>query len=194
MSFNIIFIFKFSSLLNDGMDYIFENIQIPSFSDETVTVHQDENIHGWDNIVLHRINEVRANKIIAGALEDMFFSFENWPAYMVNLFVQINSYAMRKKICLFFWGNGSPIDTMLNLSLHYAPRINLRTHEEITQYAQSKRKCYGLFKSYSENRFNANYNENYYYYDIIQKKMLYIDGKPRHFGRRQEHRDTFQFK
>lgn len=102
-----------TDLLNDGIDYIFENIQIPSFSDETVTLHRDENIHGWDNIVLHRINEVRANKIIAGALEDMFFSFENLPAYMVNLFVHNNianySYAMRNKIC--FWGNGSPIDT-----------------------------------------------------------------------------------
>lgn len=122
--------------------------------------------------------------------EDLFFGLEQWPGYMVDLFVLKHigeySYSDRNKICLFFWGNGAQIETMFTLSELLAPHAKLKSLEDTRQFEQSRRKCEGLFKTYSNERFNPQYASRYYYFNLIERRMLFIDNKPRHFGQRQE--------
>lgn len=66
----------------------------------------------------------------------------------------------------------------------YSPKLELRTQEQQRQYNESWRKCEGLFKTYSEQSLNPAYSEKYYYYSLMENRMLYIDGRPRHFGKR----------
>lgn len=123
-------------------------------------------------------------------LNEYFFNFEQWPSYMVELFILNNismyTYSTRDKICLFFWGNGATIDVMMALSEFFAPPIKCSADEDRRQFESSSRKCEGLFATYRNARFNPAYFERYYYYNIIEGRMLYIDGRPRHYGHRQE--------
>lgn len=91
------------------------------------------------------------------------------------------SYGMRNKICLFFWGNGATIGIMTTLSKFFAPPVN----ENDPQYIQSLRKCHGLFATYRNERLNPAYAQRYYYYNMLEKRMLYLDGQARHRGQRQ---------
>lgn len=124
--------------------------------------------------------------MIDSTANDIFFPLQSWPTYMVEIFVLNNiamySYNNRNKICLFFWGNGAMIDQMFMLSSLFAPRIQQITREEQYQHESSKRKCIGLFSTYNENKNNPAYAETYYFYSMIEKRMLYIDGTPRHHG------------
>lgn len=120
---------------------------------------------------------------------DIFYPLREWPSYLVELFVLNNvamyTYSQRNKICLFFWGNGATIEQMFTLSRMYSPPVKQTTYEERYQYDSSKRKCIGLFNTYVENRTNPQYAEKYYFYSMIEKRMLYIDGKARRYGARQ---------
>lgn len=134
-----------------------------------------------------RIKTICRTKVLAYPyLIDQFFSFEKWPNYMVELFVLNNvamyTYTMRNKICLFFFGNGAKIDVMFTLSEFFAPPM---TAIQQRDYNQSYRKCIGLFRTYAEQRTNPAYSQRYYYYNMIERRMLFLDGVPRHYGQRQ---------
>lgn len=186
------------SLLEDDNDFLFNDIQTqipPAFihSHQTVEIFPRENNMNksqWSDVVKKRIESVRRENVLAPALEDTFWKFEDWPAYMVELFVLNNvsmySYRNRNKISLFFWGNGATVNTMFQLSEIYAPRISLLSYQNQRDFSQSKKKCIDLFKTYSEQLFNPNYSMNYYYYNLTEKRMLYIDNNQRHHGTRQE--------
>lgn len=199
---------EYQLALNDGNDALLMHVNIPNIKElnnADSTKHCEEkngpfaqtstkaelNQLKWSNELKARIRHVNYHSPIARTyLEDKFYTFENWPPYMTELFVLNNiqnySYTMRNKICLFFWGNGSTYDVMSNLSDFYSQPPVLRTREEIHHNTESHRKCVNLFKSYSENLHNANYSRHYYFYNIHQNRMLYIDNRPRHYGVRQE--------
>lgn len=121
--------------------------------------------------------------------ENMFYKFELWPKYLRDLFVthsiQNYTYSMRNKICIFFWGNGGTYEIMSTLSEYFAPRLSTNTYKERREYTSSHYKCQQLFKTYSEQLHNPNYYERYYYYNIHQGRMLYMDNVPRCYGQRQ---------
>lgn len=126
-------------------------------------------------------------------LEDHFYAFTMWPEYMVNLFVTKNiqnySYSDRNKICLFFWGNGATFEVMETISHYFAPPPTMITAENVS----SRNKCRALFNTYTQQRLNPAYAQRYYYFNIHEGRMLFIDGRPRHYGHRQENtvRDRF---
>lgn len=156
-----------------------------------VLTRANQNAMAWTESVRMRINSVRNNCPIARKyLENYFFGFEQWPPYMTELFVTNNisnySYAMRNKICIFFWGNGAQFETMWVLSQYYAPRETLRTLYQQRKSEESCRKCKGLFKTYAEQKYNPLYAERYYFYSMIENRMLFLDGKPRFNGERRE--------
>lgn len=68
---------------------------------------------------------LKSNSMANIYASELFFPLESWPTYMVELFVLNNvamySYAMRNKICLFFWGNGGTIDKLFTMSELFAP-------------------------------------------------------------------------
>lgn len=194
-------------LLNDGQDHIFSSLE--DFPDQTSRsepiiepqqsvepsfnhwVHGGQNISKWSTAVERSIQHTYKNKSMArDYLQNYFFSFEDWPCYMVELFVlnsiAMYSYNMRNKICLFFWGNGATIDIMFTLSEFFAPPVKMITHVQQNQYNESVRKCQGLFETYERERMNPAYSQRYYFYSLYENKMLYIDGRARHYGRRQE--------
>lgn len=189
----------FDCALNDGQDRLFINLpeesnvpqpQIIAPGTSFRTPAETNNVN-WSNEATARINIVHSQSPLARIyLEDSFYRFEQWPAYMVELFVlnsiQNYSYAMRNKICLFFWGNGATYEIMSKLSTFYAPKALLRTREEQYQFNASHRKCEDLFKTYREQLHNPSYSGKYYYYNIHTGRMLYIDNRPRHYGIRQE--------
>lgn len=121
---------------------------------------------------------------------ELFFPLESWPAYMVEMFVLNNvamyTYTMRNKICLFFWGNGATIDQLFSLSELFAPRVQMITHEQQQQFEGSRRKCEMLFETYNKEKMNPVFCSKYYYYNLMENRMLYMDGRARHFGQRQE--------
>lgn len=179
--------------LNDGQDDLFINLP---------EVHNDQRLQiiasespsrtpKWSHEVSARISIVNSASPLARAyLEDQFYTFEQWPSYMVELFIlngiHSYTYAMRNKICLFFWGNGGTSEIMFTLSSFYAPKVSFRTREEQHQCNESHRKCEGLFKTYKDQLHNPNYSGRYYYYNINAGRMLYMDNRPRHYGTRQE--------
>lgn len=152
----------------------------------------DANVdQGWSDAVRRSIENTYQNSFLARSyLNEHFFAFEQWPPYMVELFILNNilmyTYSTRNKVCLFFWGNGATLDEMMTCSEFFAPPINRATDQERRQYLESSRKCEGLFQTYHNARFNPDYSQRYYYYSIMDGKMLYIDGRSRHYGRRQE--------
>lgn len=147
------------------------------------------NANKWSSVVEERIKKTYDTKILARPyLQENFFAFENWPSYMVELFILNNiamySYSLRNKICLFFWGNGASIEIMITLSEFFAPPLKLVTSEQNRQYNESLRKCHGLFATYNKEKFNPAYSQKYYYYNMYENRMLFIDGQPRHYGQR----------
>lgn len=175
-------------LLNDGEDNIFANIEHSSGSSRSIQINDEPR---WTDAVKRSIETTYQNSPLAiRYLNEYFYAFEQWPTYIVELFVLNNismyTYSTRNKICLFFWGNGATIDIMTTLSEFFAPPIKCSTDEEHRQYQESSRKCEGLFTTYRNERLNPAYYERYYYYNITERRMLYIDGRPRHYGHRQE--------
>lgn len=166
----------------------------PSLSSTLYTiknVRENEEKPKWSIAVMNRLKELyRSNPTADLYAAEMFFPLTSWPDYMVELFVLSNianySYSTRNKICLFFWGNGGTLEILNTFSGIYAPKLELATQEQQRQYNESWRKCEGLFKTYTEQCLNPAYFERYYYYSLMENRMLYIDGRPRHFGRRQE--------
>lgn len=165
----------------------------PSFSNtlETIKHPENQNEKSWSIAVKNQLkNAYSQNRRAEWWTAEMFFPLKSWPPYMVELFVLKNiamfTYSDRNKICLFFWGNGATIETLFTVSKLYAPRLDLRTQEQQRQYSESTRKCEGLFKTYNENKFNPAYATRYYYYSLMENRMLYLDGRARHFGQRQE--------
>lgn len=59
------------------------------------------------------------------------------------------------------------------------------TQEQQRQYNESARKCSGLFETYVREKNNPAYAERYYFYSLYKNCMIYIDGTPRHHGKRQ---------
>lgn len=145
----------------------------------------------WSDVVEKHMKSVyRSNSLARSYAAEIFFPLEDWPAYMVELFVLNDiasySYVTRNKICLFFWGNGSTIKNLFALSEMFAPKVPRKTHEQQKQFEESTRKCIGLFETYEEQKMNPNYSQKYYYYSLMENRMLYMDGRPRHFAKRQE--------
>lgn len=139
---------------------------------------------------MNQLNKVyRSNPRADLYAAELFFPLSSWPGFMVELFVLNNiakySYSMRNKICLFFWGNGGTLEKLNTLSEIYSPKLELKTQEQKRQYSESWRKCEGLFKTYSEQSLNPANSERYYYFSLMENRMLYMDGRPRHFGHRQ---------
>lgn len=187
--------FQTQQMLNDGYDYVFNQIhsqiQPAPVNTQYAGSYAATNRNRLPIDIQNRINYVQNRVPIARVyLENHFFKLELWPSYMIKLFIQNNiaqySYIVRNKIYLFFWGNGGTYEIMLNISSFYAPRVVLRTREEIYQFNESCRKCLLLFDTYSAQLNNPNYARSYYYYSIIGRRMLFLDGTPRHFGERQE--------
>lgn len=112
-----------------------------------------------------------------------------WPPYMTELFVMYNiasySYQNRNKICLFFWANGATYEVMSTLSEFFAPPERLLTGALRRDAQSSHRKCVDLFKTYKKERHNPRYSRKYYYYSMIEGRMLFLDNTPRHYGQRQ---------
>lgn len=193
-------------LLNDGQDYLFTDIDIEmrphsvssgaAWSSHVPSKKWHETkkpieLKGCSDAAKNHLNQVFKSKTLARSIaENIFFSLEQWPGYMVDMFVLKHvgqySYSDRNKICLFFYGNGAQIETMFTLSELLAPHARLLSYEDKQQHEQSRQKCEGLFQTYSKERFNPNYTERYYYYSLMERRMLYLDHKPRHFGKRQE--------
>lgn len=185
-------------LLNDGEDYVFNKVdekqelekqkkndqEKPNVSDIR-HLEKTSNESKWSVAVKQRIQNVYNDKIFAKPyLEDQFYSFEKWPPYMVELFILNNissySYSLRNKICLFFFGNGAKFEVMFTLIAFFAPTDNISSSE----YKSSYQKCVGLFKTYESEKYNPAYSSRYYYYNMIENRMLYLDGVQRHYGLR----------
>lgn len=156
----------------------------------TAQIEQDNSVRQND-----ASNETKIRRIIEGSpaakyySENFFYKFEMWPKYLKDMFVsnsiQKYTYAMRNKICLFFWGNGGTYEIMKGLSEYFSPQSSLKTYNERREYSSSHHKCQQLFKTYSEQLHNPNYCERYYYYNIHRGCMLYMDNVPRVYGQRQ---------
>lgn len=187
-------------LLHDGQDNVFENLDVlPEVPINANVEPNNANIEQisandeprWSDAVRISIENAYQNSALGRSyLNEHFFCFEQWPSYMVELFILNNiamyTYSARNKICLFFWGNGATLDVMMTLSELFAPPINRSTDADRRRFHESIRKCEGLFETYRNNCLNPAYSQRYYYYNMIERKMLYIDGRPRHHGRRQE--------
>lgn len=138
-----------------------------------------------------RIRSVLSRSVFGRTyLSEYFFTFDQWPEYMFDLFTSTNiqdySYVNRNKICVFFWGNGGTFEIMSDLSHFFSPPPRATTAADRRQNESSRRKCMQLFSTYNDQRFNPNYARRYYFYSMIQRRMLFIDGQPRHYGQRQE--------
>lgn len=168
--------FENESLLHDGNDHLFVNIE------------QSNTASNLDSIEYKIQNVIRRSSIAGAYLADSFYAFDLWPNYIKLLFVSNNiqnyNYVTRNKLCLFFWGNGASYEVMCNLSYFFAPKTSTKTYAEIKKNDLSHKKCLGLYKTYTEQQYNPQYSHRYYYYNILQKRMLFIDGTPRHFGKR----------
>lgn len=178
---------------NDGYNDLLARMNLDTNRSNTSPLYSME--QHWLPEVRLRIEKVRReNQIARLYMENHFYIFEKWPAYITNIFVSKNiaeyNYRDRNKICLFFFGNGATFDLMTNLSEFFAnrPKLNQRQKYEIKY-----RKCEYLFRIYSTQRHNPNYSERYYYYSIHENRMLYLDGMPRHFGQRQENNFSMHF-
>lgn len=191
---------EMAELLNDGQSQIFKEIPIENSTIQRPQLQQffvnnqppaeSSNDLKWSAAVKASIEHTYATKSFAKTfLLDRFFAFENWPPYMVELFILNNvamySYSDRNKICLFFWGNGATLEDMFTLSEFFAPSTRHLNHEQKSKYNESKRKCIGLFKTYGEQKYNPSYAQRYYFYSMYERRMLFIDSTPRHYGRRQ---------
>lgn len=169
-------------LLNDGNDDLFLEIE----TNNNIPVRSVP-----ISSALQRIQNVWSRSVIGRTyLNEYFFSFDQWPQYMFDLFTSNNiqnySYRDRNKICIFFWGNGGEFQIMANLCQFFAPPPRLTTANDHRANESSRRKCVELFNTYNQQRFNPNYSRRYYYYSMVERRMLYIDGQPRHYGQRQE--------
>lgn len=199
-------------LLNDGEDNLFKNIEEGTNSAQSSntdkktkassTSHEPSSttwhvtkklieLKGCSEEAKKQVKKAfEKNSLAQNIVEDLFFNLDQWPSYMVDLFVTKHigqySYSDRNKICLFFWGNGARITTLFTFSELLAPRAKLTNTELTNQYNQSLKKCEGLFATYDKERFNPQYSQRYYYYNMIERRMLYIDNRPRHYGIRQE--------
>lgn len=143
----------------------------------------DSNVTVYDSIE----KTYRCKTLARPYLQEYFFSFESWPTYILELFIKNNiaeySYVTRNKICLFFYGNGASLEIMQTLSEFFAPCIK---ECQIRAFDESLRKCRGLFNTYIKERYNPAYTQRYYYYNMIENRMLFLDGTPRHYGQRKE--------
>lgn len=199
-------------LLNDGEDHLFKNIEEGSNSNTSLNINKNTRasstshvpsstswhitkkpleLKGCSEEAKKQVNKAfKENSLAQNIVEDLFFSLEQWPSYMVDLFVTKHvgqySYSDRNKICLFFWGNGARITTLFTLSELLAPHAKLTNTDLTNQYNQSAKKCEGLFATYDKEKFNPQYSRRYYYYNMIERRMLYLDNRPRHYGIRQE--------
>lgn len=170
---------EYKSMLNDGND----NSIMQADSEVTQTVS-----NGTSVVEVRILNIMSSNYLAKAYIDNMFYSFASWPTYMKEVFVLTHimhyNYATRNKICLFFWGNGATCEIMFNLSFFFGPQINIRNYEDAKADERSRKKCVGLFKTYSKELHNPQYNQRYYYFNIHIGCMLYIDGTPRRNGRR----------
>lgn len=158
----------------------------------------EDKTSSWSHAVKSHLNNIyHQNSLAREIASTMFFSLESWPSYMVELFVLNNianyTYSMRNKICLFFWGNGGTVEDMFTLSELFAPKI-ANTYEQQRALNENQRKCIGLFQTYNEQRSNPHYGGNYYFYSMIENRMLFIDGSARHFGKKQANKSNFRFR
>lgn len=111
--------------------------------------------------------------------DKFFFPIDSWPKHIIEIFVsplREISYNDRVKLATFFCGNGLSRENAANLLWSYA-------REKLSRVDKKKLKKLLEVMEYVK---RPNQSSKYYYYDLRQHTVLYLNGTVRMMTRSQK--------